>query len=94
MKHDPHVIGVDFGTDSVRALLVNASTGDEVTSSVRTYPRWSQGLYCDPASQQYRQHPLDYIETMEASVREAMEAAPEVSPEQIVGIGVGFWSSS
>ncbi len=94
MKHDPHVIGVDFGTDSVRSLLVNATSGDEVASSVKAYPRWSQGLYCDPASQQYRQHPLDFIETLETSVREAMEAAPDVFPEQIVGVGVDTTGST
>ncbi|MCK5651615.1 MAG: ribulokinase, partial [Gemmatimonadetes bacterium] len=94
MKHDPHVIGVDFGTDSVRSLLVNATSGDEVASSVKAYPRWSQGLYCDAASQQYRQHPLDFIETLETSVREAMEAAPDVFPEQIVGVGVDTTGST
>jgi L-ribulokinase len=94
MKHDPYVIGVDFGTDSVRSLLVSADDGDEVASSVEDYPRWSQELYCDPAGQRYRQHPLDYVETLESTVRGVLEAAVHVTPEQIVGIGIDTTGST
>ena len=84
---DKFVIGIDYGTDSCRALLVNALTGEEIASSVSFYPRWSKGLYCNPAQNQYRQHPLDYIESMEAAIRNTLA---KVSPEvvmQVVGIG-------
>ncbi|RZM29796.1 MAG: ribulokinase [Pedobacter sp.] len=63
-----YVIGLDFGTDSVRSMLVDALTGAEVSTAVVNYPRWAKGLYCDPSVSMYRQHPLDYLEAMEESV--------------------------
>lgn len=77
--NDQFIIGVDFGTDSVRSVIVNAFTGDEVASSVFYYPRWSEGRYCDPSKQQFRQHPLDYIEGLQHSIIDCgQQAGPEV----------------
>lgn len=88
------VIGLDFGTDSVRALLVNALTGKELDATVEHYPRWKQGLYCDPLQAQFRQHPLDYVEAMEASIGALVaRARPEVV-SNIVGIGVDTTGST
>lgn len=56
-KEKRYVIGVDFGTDSCRALVVDARDGKRIASSVCCYPRWKEGLYCDPRSDRYRQHP-------------------------------------
>ena len=70
MNEMKYVIGIDYGTDSVRALLVNANNGEELAVSVFEYPRWKKGLYCHPAGNQFRQHPLDYIEGLEFTVRE------------------------
>jgi len=42
---DNFVLGVDYGTDSVRSLLVNANTGEEIASAVFYYPRWRDGLF-------------------------------------------------
>lgn len=63
-----YVIGVDFGTDSVRAVIVDAARGAEMAASVFYYPRWKNGLYCDPVKNQFRQHPLDYIEGLESTI--------------------------
>ena len=45
---DKYTIGIDFGTDSVRSLMVNAYTGEEVSGAVFEYPRWKKGMYCNP----------------------------------------------
>jgi len=88
------VIGVDFGTDSVRSVVVNTRNGKEISSSVFFYPRWKKGLYCDPAEQQYRQHPLDYIEGLEKSIKSAIRQAPKGSAKKIVGIAVDTTGST
>ena len=82
----PHVIGLDFGTDSVRAVIVNALNGTEVSSSAHFYPRWKEGKYCDPAKNQYRQHPQDYLDAMIKVVREALVASPVGVAESIIAI--------
>ncbi|MDR0976553.1 MAG: ribulokinase, partial [Prevotellaceae bacterium] len=81
-----YVIGLDYGTDSARALVVNAQTGEAIATAVRYYPRWKQGLYCNPAINQYRQHPQDYIDVLEGVVREALSKCPEGTAAQVVGM--------
>ncbi|ANH81528.1 ribulokinase [Niabella ginsenosidivorans] len=89
-----YVIGVDYGTDSVRSVIVNALNGQEIAASVFYYPRWKKGLYCDPAKKQFRQHPLDYIEGLEATIKDCIQkAGPEVAA-QIRSISVDTTGSS
>lgn len=83
-----YVIGLDFGSDSVRALVVDARTGEVLSSSVKEYPRWAKGLYCNPSANSWRQHPLDYLETLESSVREALGACPSEVAGQVAGIAL------
>lgn len=64
---DNYVIGVDFGTDSVRALLLN-SRGEHLCEALHYYQRWADGLYCDTANNQFRQHPQDYLESLEVVI--------------------------
>ena len=72
MAKEAYVIGVDYGTDSVRSVLVDASNGNEISSSVFYYPRWKQGLYCNAAINQFRQHPGDYIEGLETTIKNCL----------------------
>lgn len=80
------VIGLDYGSDSARAVVVNTATGETLATSVKYYPRWKKGLYCDPSINQYRQHPLDYIEVLQDSVKEALSKCPVGTAENVVGI--------
>lgn len=80
------VIGLDYGSDSARAVIANAQTGEIIATSVKNYPRWQKGLYCNPDTSQYRQHPQDYIDVLEATVKEALSLAPVGTAEKIVGI--------
>jgi len=91
---DKYVIGLDYGTDSVRAVVVNSANGVTAGTSVFEYPRWKQGLYCDPASNRFRQHPLDYIEGLEATVKEALKGLPQEIIDSIVGITVDTTGST
>lgn len=83
---DKFVIGFDYGSDSARAIVVNALTGEILGTSVKYYPRWEMGLYCNPKINQYRQHPMDYLEVLEESVREALSQCPEGTADKVVGI--------
>lgn len=88
------VIGIDYGTDSVRTLIVDAATGAEIASSVFWYPRWKAGMYCNPAINQFRQHPLDYIEGLETTVKEALATAPAGTAESVVAIAIDTTGST
>ncbi len=77
---ESYVIGVDYGTDSVRSIIVNAHSGQEVASSVYYYPRWKSGLFCDSSINQFRQHPLDYVEGLEETIKKCLiQAGPNVA---------------
>jgi len=65
------VLGIDYGTDSCRGVIVDAGADcpaekRETASFTAPYPRWAKGLYCDPSANRFRQHPLDYTESLTA----------------------------
>ncbi|PWJ57341.1 L-ribulokinase [Dyadobacter jejuensis] len=91
---DQYVIGIDYGTDSVRALVINAANGQEEASAVRAYPRWKQQLYCDASKSQFRQHPLDYIECLEGAVVDALGQCDASIAGQIKGISIDTTGST
>ncbi len=89
-----YVIGIDFGTDSVRSVIFDASNGEEISSSMFDYPRWKDGRYCDPAKNQFRQHPLDYIEGLELTIKEALNNAPGGTAANIAAISMDTTGST
>jgi L-ribulokinase len=94
VKVKAHVCGVDFGTDSVRSVIIDAADGSEVSGAVVPYPRWSKGLFCDASLNRFRQHPLDYIEAFEASMLEAIARAPGGTAPLIKAISVDTTGST
>lgn len=94
MVSDPFVIGVDFGTDSVRSIIINARNGEEMASSVYCFPRWRDGLYCDPQQSQFRQHPLDHVEGLEFTIKECLKKAGPSVAQAVKAISVDTTGSS
>jgi L-ribulokinase len=88
------VIGIDYGTDSVRSVVADTDNGTIVGTSVFEYPRWKKGLYCDPSVNQFRQHPLDYLEGLEQTVKGSISGMPEEIVRNIVGITVDTTGST
>ena len=94
MSSAKYTIGVDYGTDSIRSILVDATSGKEVESSVFYYPRWEKGRYCSPADNMFRQHPLDYIEGLEYTVRELTEKCSPSVAKNIAAISLDTTGST
>ena len=95
MEKELYVIGVDYGSDSVRSVLANAQTGEEVASAVYNYPRWREGAYCIPAENQFRQHPQDYIEGLEYTITECIKkAGGENIAQAVKGISIDTTGST
>ena len=86
MASDAYVVGIDYGTDSVRSVVVNALNGQEISSSVFHYPRWSDGLYCNPQANQFRQHPLDLLEGLEYTVKDSLQKAGSAVKNSVVDL--------
>jgi L-ribulokinase len=91
---DPIVIGVDYGTDSVRSVLVNTSNGKEIASSVFYYPRWKAGKFCNPSINQFRQHPLDYIEGLKTTIKECLASVGKDVAAQVRAISIDTTGST
>lgn len=90
---DEYVIGLDYGSDSVRAILINARTGEEISSHVHWYQRWKDLKYCNPGINQFRQHPLDHIEGLISTVSTVVNDSG-INPQHIKGICVDTTGSS
>src|SRR5882762_9013465 len=88
------VIGVDYGTDSVRSIIVNAHNGEEIAAAVFNYPPWRDGLFCDASQNQFRQNPQDYIEGLEHKIKECLNKAGEAVRKNIKAISIDTTGSS
>ncbi len=69
-----YVIGIDYGSDSCRSVVLDVSNGEELGTAIFYYPRWAKGMYCEPEKNIFRQHPLDYIEGLGYVVKEGIKS--------------------
>lgn len=88
-----YVIGVDFGTDSVRSVLISTS-GEYIGDAVHYYSRWKEGLYCDASANQFRQHPLDYLEGLTETITRVLDEAGDAIRNNVVAISVDTTGST
>lgn len=88
------VIGVDFGSDSVRSVVVDGVTGTKLGSGVCRYSRWINGKYQNADRKLFRQHPLDYLEGLEVCVRAALDQAGKEISEQVLSISIDATGST
>ncbi|MDP6523728.1 MAG: ribulokinase [Kiritimatiellia bacterium] len=91
-------IGLDYGTNSVRALIVDVSNGEEIGTCVWDYETGDAGIVTDGSDPNLaRQHPLDYVKGIEESVKGALAEASSVagfSPDDVIGVGVDTTGST
>lgn len=87
------VIGIDFGTDSVRSVLVDEQ-GNQYTDAVHYYSRWKENRYCDSSANQFRQHPLDYLEGLTETITRILKEAGGDVRNQVVAISVDTTGST
>ncbi len=98
LSNSRYSIGVDYGTNSVRTLVVDIGSGAEISTAVFEYPSGEAGILLDPKDPNLaRQNPADYIEGFYQSVASAVRGAAKTtgfSAEQVVGIGVDTTGST
>ena len=93
-----YTIGLDYGTNSVRTLIVNTANGREVATAVWNYAHGREGVILSRDPNLARQHPADYVKGTEVTIKKALAAAKRkvrgFKPEQIIGIGVDTTGST
>ena len=88
-----YTIGVDYGTNSVRAIVVNCKNGQIISSSVFSYPHGENGIIVSDDPNVSRQHPRDYIDGLENTISKALKDAA-IDNEFIRGIGIDATAST
>ncbi len=88
-----YVIGIDYGTDSVRTVLVEA-TGKLIADSVHNYSRWAENKYIDSSQNIFRQHPLDYLEGLENTIKGVLSQVDDSVRANVKAISVDTTGST
>nr|WP_245541978.1 ribulokinase [Proteiniphilum acetatigenes] len=88
------VIGIDYGTDSCRAVALDAVSGKELATAISGYVRWKKGLYCDPSANRYRQHPQDYIDSLVEVIHDLLAQLSPDEAKNIVALGIDTTGST
>src|SRR5882757_7879405 len=93
-----YTIGLDYGTNSVRALIVNVANGAEVSAAVWIYEHGTQGVILARDPNLARQHPADYLKGAEVTIKQALSTAKKTvkgfNASQVIGIGVDTTGST
>ena len=88
------IIGIDYGTDSCRALVIDTTSGKEVATYTSFYRRWKEELFCNPSRNQYRQHPQDYIDSLKEVIRGVTQQLSSEEVKRVVAIGIDTTGST
>ena len=88
------VIGMDYGTDSVRSVLIDTENGQEIASDVYYYEKWAAGKYCDAPNNQFRQHPMDYVDGLLQTVTNILSNLSESQRNSVKGIAIDTTGST
>jgi len=98
MSTNHYALGLDYGTNSVRALIVNTANGREIAAAVFNYPTGTQGVILARDPNLARQHPADYAAGAEQTIKKALAGAKRAvrgfQPAQVIGIGVDTTGST
>jgi L-ribulokinase len=93
-----YTIGLDYGTNSVRALLVNVADGDEAATAIWDYEHGDQGVILGHDPNLARQHPADYLKGAAITIKQALANARKsvkgFTPDQVIGLGVDTTGST
>jgi L-ribulokinase len=93
-----YTIGLDYGTNSVRALIVNVANGAEIAAAVWSYEHGTAGVILGRDPNLARQHPADYLKGAELTIKQALAAAKKsvkgFKADQVIGIGVDTTGST
>ena len=93
-----YTIGLDYGTNSVRAVVVDVANGREVGQAVWEYAHGTEGVILGRDPNMARQHPADYVKGAEVTIKKALSDAAATHkafrPEKVIGIGVDTTGST
>src|SRR4030042_398356 len=94
-----YTIGLDYGTNSVRAVLVDVTNGNELGTAVYEYETGEAGIILDPSDHNLaRQNPADYIKGIKVTVKDVIKKAKKVDKDfdagRIIGIGIDTTGST